>query len=65
MRIARDLAIHADSVKYQYEKEHLLLIGDWYHRPADVVLKWFKSLEANGQEVSQILPFCKSIARNC
>ncbi|OAL72668.1 laccase [Trichophyton violaceum] len=50
MRIARDPAIHADAVKYQYEKEHLLLIGDWYHRPAEDVLKWFKSLEANGQE---------------
>lgn len=64
MRIARDPAIHADAVKYQYEKEHLLLIGDWYHRPAEDVLKWFKSLEANGQEV-RFYPFCQCTPRNC
>ncbi|EFR03577.1 iron transport multicopper oxidase FET3 [Nannizzia gypsea CBS 118893] len=50
MRIARDSAMHTEAFKYQYEKEHLLLIGDWYHRPAEDVLKWFRSLEANGQE---------------
>lgn len=51
--------MHADAVKYQYKREHLLLIGDWYHRPADDVLKWFKSLEANGQEVG-IYPLARS-----
>ncbi|KAJ6043317.1 uncharacterized protein N7446_001512 [Penicillium canescens] len=26
---------------YTYEKELLLLIGDWYHRPASDVLEWY------------------------
>ncbi|GLI79669.1 hypothetical protein PoHVEF18_008008 [Penicillium ochrochloron] len=31
-----------DAQKFNYEKELLLLIGDWYHRPAKDVLAWYK-----------------------
>lgn len=34
----------------KYDKEHLLLIGDWYHRPADQVLSWYMRA-GNGNEV--------------
>ncbi|KAH8699074.1 multicopper oxidase-domain-containing protein [Talaromyces proteolyticus] len=36
----RDGAL-ADSMKYSYDKELLLLIGDWYHRPAQDVASWY------------------------
>ncbi|KAK2810641.1 hypothetical protein FQN49_008520, partial [Arthroderma sp. PD_2] len=50
IRAARNQAVQTDSVKYQYQKEHLLLIGDWYHRPAHDILAWFQSSISNGQE---------------
>ncbi|PGH12270.1 hypothetical protein AJ80_06784 [Polytolypa hystricis UAMH7299] len=31
----------SDLVKFNYQNELLLLIGDWYHRPAEEVLKWY------------------------
>ncbi|OOQ87755.1 laccase [Penicillium brasilianum] len=31
-----------DAQEFNYEKELLLLIGDWYHRPAKDVLAWYK-----------------------
>ncbi|XP_044717680.1 multicopper oxidase domain-containing protein [Hirsutella rhossiliensis] len=31
----------SDLSTYQYEAEQLLLVGDWYHRPAGAVLDWF------------------------
>ncbi|RJE18349.1 Multicopper oxidase [Aspergillus sclerotialis] len=36
--------------KYAYEKELLLLIGDWYHRPADQVLAWYMRAASDGNE---------------
>ncbi|PLB48849.1 hypothetical protein P170DRAFT_455674 [Aspergillus steynii IBT 23096] len=33
-----------------YEKELLILVGDWYHRPAEDVLAWFMSIESFGNE---------------
>ncbi|KAM5484989.1 putative L-ascorbate oxidase [Microsporum audouinii] len=50
IRAARNQASQTDAVRYRYQKEHLLLIGDWYHRPAEEVLAWFHSLESNGAE---------------
>ncbi|WEW57588.1 hypothetical protein PRK78_003055 [Emydomyces testavorans] len=38
IRGMRTRRLQADSVKYNYHSEHLLLIGDWYHRPAEEVL---------------------------
>lgn len=46
----------ADSSIYEYDSEKLLLIGDWYHSTADVVLAGYKSFRNYGYEVSH-LPF--------
>lgn len=42
-----------DMMEYEYKKEVLLLIGDWYHRNAEDVLAWFTSAKGFGNEVSQ------------
>lgn len=34
-----------------YDKELLLLIGDWYHRPSGDVLAWYKEPGNFGNEV--------------
>ena len=34
-----------------HEREFLLLVGDWYHQPAEEVLAWFMSIESFGNEV--------------
>ncbi|ODA81348.1 hypothetical protein RJ55_04313 [Drechmeria coniospora] len=31
----------ADPATYRYEKEQLLMVGDWYHRAGGEVLEWF------------------------
>lgn len=36
---------------HDYRKELLLLIGDWYHRPADQVFSWYMRAGSNGNEV--------------
>jgi FtsP/CotA-like multicopper oxidase with cupredoxin domain len=33
-----------------YEKDILLMIGDWFHRPADDILKWYTNPGAFGNE---------------
>ncbi|KAL2391109.1 ferro-O2-oxidoreductase [Blastomyces gilchristii SLH14081] len=40
----------SDILKYKYQKEILLLVGDWYHRPADDVLKWYMRAASYGNE---------------
>lgn len=37
---------------YNYDRELLLLIGDWYHRPARDVLEWYMDPGNFGNEVS-------------
>ncbi|KAE8355340.1 Cupredoxin [Aspergillus coremiiformis] len=45
------LARHsAEFPPYNYEREFLLLIGDWYHQPAGQVLAWYMSIESFGNE---------------
>ncbi|KJK81349.1 hypothetical protein H634G_03368 [Metarhizium anisopliae BRIP 53293] len=39
-----------DDILYDYQKEQLLLIGDWYHRTADEVLDWFVDPDHYGLE---------------
>ncbi|OCL10556.1 multicopper oxidase [Glonium stellatum] len=39
-----------DSYRIRYDEERLLLIGDWYHRPADDVLKWYMRAGSFGME---------------
>ena len=46
--MARD---SAESLQYGYEREFLLLIGDWYHQPGDQVLAWYMSIASFGNEV--------------
>lgn len=41
----------ADSVKYNYDKEFLLLVGDWYHRTARDVASWYLWWGSRGYEV--------------
>lgn len=36
--------------KYQDVEERLLLVGDWYHRPAEEVLKWYMRAGSFGNE---------------
>lgn len=43
----------SQGAKYTYEKELLLLIGDWYHRPAEQVLAWYMRAASDGNEVSR------------
>jgi hypothetical protein len=40
-----------DLARYRYEKEVLLLIGDWYHRSAHDVLDWYMSIRGFRNEV--------------
>ncbi|KAG5292516.1 iron transport multicopper oxidase FET3 [Histoplasma ohiense] len=40
----------SDILKYDYQKEILLLVGDWYHRPANDVLKWYMRAASYGNE---------------
>lgn len=42
----------ADTQRFGYEKELLLLVGDWYHRPARDVLAWYMTPGNFGNEVS-------------
>ncbi|KAM0668557.1 hypothetical protein ACQRIU_002119 [Beauveria bassiana] len=39
-----------DLVKYNYQQEKLLLVGDWYHWPATRVLEWFDKADHFGYE---------------
>ncbi|KAJ3479850.1 hypothetical protein NLG97_g8215 [Lecanicillium saksenae] len=39
-----------DLVKYNYEQEKLLLVGDWYHWPAPRVLEWYDKADHFGYE---------------
>lgn len=32
----------------QFMSERILLIGDWYHRNASAMLKWYSSKKSNG-----------------
>ncbi|KAJ5088689.1 hypothetical protein N7456_012305 [Penicillium angulare] len=41
---------YSDLNRYGYEKELLLLVGDWYHQPAKDVLEWFKAPGNFGNE---------------
>ncbi|KAI8608695.1 Cupredoxin [Chytriomyces sp. MP71] len=36
--------------QYEYEKDVLLLIGDWYHRSANDMFAWYKSPSSFGSE---------------
>ena len=51
--VERDLMTrgHDDFRQYGYEKELLLLIGDWYHRSASEVLDWYMDPGNVGNEV--------------
>ncbi|KAJ5089265.1 multicopper oxidase-domain-containing protein [Penicillium argentinense] len=40
----------SDLDRYGYDKELLLLIGDWYHPPAEDVLAWYKNPGNFGNE---------------
>ncbi|KKZ63416.1 hypothetical protein EMCG_02303 [[Emmonsia] crescens] len=40
----------SDALKYKYQKEILLLVGDWYHRSANDVLKWYMRAASYGNE---------------
>lgn len=52
---------YSDFNRYGYEKELLLLVGDWYHRPAKVVLDWFEAPGNFGNEVRSELGVSKEL----
>jgi FtsP/CotA-like multicopper oxidase with cupredoxin domain len=54
--------IARESAGYSYDKELLLLVGDWYHRPADRVLAWYMRAGSFGNEVWVVL--LKYVAAN-
>ncbi|KAH7400450.1 multicopper oxidase family protein [Cadophora sp. MPI-SDFR-AT-0126] len=39
-----------DMGEYKYEKDVLVMIGDWYHRSAEEVLAWYTSARGFGNE---------------
>lgn len=44
-----------DSHRHNYDKELLLLVGDWYHRSAGEVMAWYMRAGSFGYEVSNFL----------
>ncbi|EEH49915.2 uncharacterized protein PADG_05994 [Paracoccidioides brasiliensis Pb18] len=40
----------SDILRYNYQKEILLLVGDWYHRRAHDVLEWYMRAGSYGNE---------------
>ncbi|KAG5927906.1 hypothetical protein E4U42_001583 [Claviceps africana] len=42
--------VEVDSTLHHYEKEQLLLVGDWYHRSGNEVLGWFVDPDHYGLE---------------
>jgi FtsP/CotA-like multicopper oxidase with cupredoxin domain len=49
--VHKPIAVENEMKRYGYEKEVLLLVGDWYHRSAEEVLAWYTSVEGFGNEV--------------
>lgn len=41
----------SDLSVYRQQVEHLLLVGDWHHRPAKAVFDWFQKPGHFGYEV--------------
>ncbi|RMD42634.1 hypothetical protein DV735_g2484, partial [Chaetothyriales sp. CBS 134920] len=39
-----------EMAKYDYDQDLLLLVGDWYHRPSQDVLKWYMNARSFGNE---------------
>lgn len=44
----------SEADRFGYEKEHLLLIGDWYHPTAEDVLAWYQDPGNFGNEVRPV-----------
>ena len=42
---------HSEMEAYDYKREVLLLMGDWYHRSGAEVLDWYTSVKGFGNEV--------------
>ena len=47
----RAAAAAPDPSTRRYDSERLLLVGDWYHRPASEVLAWFEDPDHYAYEV--------------
>ena len=43
--------LKAESEINGYDRESLILIGDWYHRSADQIMDWYLSTRSFGNEV--------------
>jgi FtsP/CotA-like multicopper oxidase with cupredoxin domain len=46
----RTAGISTGDLSVGYEKDVMLMVGDWFHRPAEDVLKWYVSPGAFGNE---------------
>jgi FtsP/CotA-like multicopper oxidase with cupredoxin domain len=54
----------SDAALYEYDAEKLMLIGDWYHFPAEQVLDQYKDFLSFANEVSiffTLLPFSEKL----
>lgn len=40
----------ADKQRFSYDQERLLMVGDWYHRPAKEVMAWYMRAASFGNE---------------
>jgi FtsP/CotA-like multicopper oxidase with cupredoxin domain len=49
--VHKPILLENEMQTYGYEKEVLLLVGDWYHRSAEEVLGWYTSIRGFGNEV--------------
>ncbi|KAK0108741.1 hypothetical protein ONS96_002586 [Cadophora gregata f. sp. sojae] len=48
--VHKPVEVGNDLVEYGYERDVLVMIGDWYHRSADEVLGWYTSARGFGNE---------------
>lgn len=47
----------SEAQRYAYQREVLLMVGDWYHRSAAEMLAWYTSVGAFGNEVRSFYSF--------
>lgn len=50
---ADNASLDSDISVYKQQPERLLLVGDWYHRPANAVFDWFQDPNHFGYEVQK------------
>ncbi|KAB8349427.1 hypothetical protein FH972_023454 [Carpinus fangiana] len=44
------LDVPSEQESYEYEQEHVLMVGDWYHRQSRDVMAWYQTAASFGNE---------------